>query len=527
LAYDKDRIRWRTKFATQEVFLSDCDGNSKEVKQKNAELVFGLVAPVGTDATQVAENLQSQLREFGYSSEFIRLSDFIKPYSDLLAISCDLTFDNEYQRIGRHMQGANELYRAFNKKAKEEECNALLALAAVQRMAVLREEQSPNDALLDHSHILLTLKRPEEVNYLRKIYGAGLHIIGVFAPEEERVRYLERAKSMSPQEALKLVDIDEDDKQNGGQRTGDAFHLSDIFLDVGGNLQNWKSQLGRYLDLLFSHPYKTPTRDEQAMFMAHAASLRSAQLGRQVGAAITAEDGDILAVGCNEVPKAGGGQYWEDDNRDERDHVKGQDSNDARKNTMLQEVLNALPSDLRSDPELKQTLRKTSLFAITEFGRAVHAEMEAILSCARKGISPVGKILYTTTFPCHNCARHIIGAGISKVFYIEPYPKSKARELHEDAITLGEEVRDSSGSHHVAFIPFVGISPRKYLDIFTTKPIYSREVDRKLSSGRIVNWQRKRTPLRMKMASLSYIERETIAISKLNESLKQTSPQAY
>lgn len=65
--------------------------------------------------------------------------------------------------------------------------------------------------------------------------------------------------------------------------------------------------------------------------MAYSASLRSAQFGRQVGAAITSQDGDILSVGCNEVPKAGGGQYWERDEGDERDHLKGLDSNDERK----------------------------------------------------------------------------------------------------------------------------------------------------------------------------------------------------
>jgi deoxycytidylate deaminase len=413
------------------------------------------------------------------------------------------------------------MYREFNTNATAEERNALLALAAIDHISSVRKEHAPDDALLDHAHILVTLKRPEEINYLRKIYGIGLHIIGVFATEEDRVKHLHRRKVMTQAEASSLVKEDEDDKQDGGQRTGDAFHLSDVFLDVGNNSDDWKHQLGRFLDLLFSHPYKTPTRDEQAMFMAHAASLRSAQFGRQVGAAITTEDGDVIAMGCNEVPKAGGGQYWDKDDGDERDHVKGHDSNDIRKNAMLEEVLATLPMSLRSDEEIKKKLRKTSLFSITEFGRAVHAEMEAILSCARKGISPVGKTLYTTTFPCHNCARHIVGAGIKKVVYIEPYPKSKAKELHEDAIHLGEFARNCSNALYVPFVPFVGISPRKYLDIFTVKPLYSREVDRKLSNGQAVNWQRTRTPLRMKMASISYVERETIAISRLNQSLKQ------
>ncbi len=35
----------------------------------------------------------------------------------------------------------------------------------------------------------------------------------------------------------------------------------------------------------------------------------------------------------------------------------------------------------------------------------VHAEMEALMSCARKGVSPLGGTLYCTTFPYHNCAQ--------------------------------------------------------------------------------------------------------------------------
>lgn len=489
--------------------------------QKNAELVFGLVAPVGTDATQVAEDLALQMHQFGYQATILRLSDYIGPYGDLLGMKCELKSGNEYERILSHIKASNELYRVFNERAEREEINALLALAAVQEIATVRDKTAPNEAMLDRAHILATLKRPEEINYLRKIYGGGLHVIGVFATEEERVRHLHRHKSMTEEQAQELVEIDEDDKQDGGQRTGDAFHLSDVFFDVGMN-SDWKKDLSRYLDLLFSHPYMTPSRDEQAMFMAHAASLRSAQLGRQVGAAITTTDGDIVAIGCNEVPKADGGQYWEGDEGDERDHVKGHDSNDKRKNSMLEEILRVLPSEVREDAEVQRKLKKTSLFSITEFGRAVHAEMEAILSCARKGISPVGKTLYTTTFPCHNCARHIVGAGIKRVVYIEPYPKSKAKELHDDAIILGDTTRGCSVDA-VPFVPFVGISPRKYLDIFTTKPVYSMEVDRKLSNGRTVDWQRTRTPLRVKMASLSYVERETMAISHLGKTFAQPS----
>lgn len=357
---------------------------------------------------------------------------------------------------------------------------------------------------------------------MRRIYGIGLNIVGVFATEEERIKYLIRKRQLSDDQAKKLISDDEDDKIDGGQRTGDSFHLADVFVDVGTGSDDWKKQLGRFLDLLFSDPYKTPTHDEQAMFMAHAASFRSAQLGRQVGAAIASDDGDIIAIGCNEVPKAFGGQYWEGDSFDERDHRKGIDSNDQEKNAILDEIMAVLPLEQRENKAIRSAIRKTSLFSITEFGRAAHAEMEALLSCVRKGISTTDKILYTTTFPCHNCARHIIGAGIKKVVYIEPYPKSKAAKLHDDSITLTEEVRDCPPQHKIPFVPFVGVSPRKYAELFTIKPMYGKDVDRKLrSNGSAINWQRTRTGLRLQMMPLSYIEREELAVSHLAETLEQ------
>jgi len=359
--------------------------NSNVEVLKNAELVFGLVAPIGTDATKVAENLASQLVEFGYKSTIIRLSDFIEPMSAMLGLSCALADEPEYQRIFTRITAANAAYQAFNESSEPQYKNAMLALAAVEQIASAREERAPDDALLNEAHILVTLKRSEEVAALRSVYGHGFHLIGVFAPEEERIKYLNRHKAMSVEEATNLVQIDTNDHQLGGQRTEQAFHLSDVFLDVGAAHDDWKDQLGRFLDILFSHPYRTPTRDEQAMFMAFSASLRSAQFGRQVGAAITSIEGDILSVGCNEVPKAGGGQYWEGDPGDERDHIKGHDSNDARKNAMLDEIMKTLPGKLPQREEIRSAITKTSLFAITEFGRAVHAEMEAILSCARKG----------------------------------------------------------------------------------------------------------------------------------------------
>jgi hypothetical protein len=47
------------------------------------------------------------------------------------------------------------------------------------------------------------------------------------------------------------------------------------------------------------------------------------------------------------------------------------------------------------------------------------------------------------------------------VYYIEPYRKSLATKLHDDVITEDEETREK-----VRILPFDGVSPRRYLDLF-------------------------------------------------------------
>ena len=113
----------------------------------------------------------------------------------------------------------------------------------------------------------------------------------------------------------------------------------------------------------------------------------------------------------------------------------------------------ALPDDLRTG----------GLKDLTEFGRAMHAEMNVLLDAALRGVPVKGATLYTTTFPCHNCARHIIGAGIARVVFIEPYKKSRAEQLHADAATIA---RSDGNGDKVSFDPFVGVAPRRYLEMF-------------------------------------------------------------
>lgn len=47
----------------------------------------------------------------------------------------------------------------------------------------------------------------------------------------------------------------------------------------------------------------------------------------------------------------------------------------------------------------------------------IHAEMNALMFAAKIGIATNKSTLYCTHIPCHNCLKHIIQAGISRVVY--------------------------------------------------------------------------------------------------------------
>ena len=53
----------------------------------------------------------------------------------------------------------------------------------------------------------------------------------------------------------------------------------------------------------------------------------------------------------------------------------------------------------------------------------IHAEQNAIIWAARKGMSIEGSDIYTTMRPCTQCTKLIIASGIKRIFYGKDYDK--------------------------------------------------------------------------------------------------------
>jgi len=70
----------------------------------------------------------------------------------------------------------------------------------------------------------------------------------------------------------------------------------------------------------------------------------------------------------------------------------------------------------------------------------LHAESNAITKLAKSTLTSVNAELYTTTMPCFDCAKLIIQAGISKVYYCEDYRDSSGVRLLESAGIIVKQV---------------------------------------------------------------------------------------
>lgn len=457
-------------------------------RSRRTDLHLAVVAPVGIRRDSFEATLDHLLKPFGYELEMIRLSELIE---DFRGVKVDKSSENE--RLRTAMSAGTDLRDRVGADA--------VARAALLEVADRRAQRAKSANTAPVAYVFWSLKHPQEVATLRLVYGGAFHLIALFASEDERVKELQNRKGITRADAEGHVARDrEEPGKRRGQQTRDTFHRADVFLPWGSKPD--KDGLKRFVELLFGRPDLTPTEDEHRMFLAYASAVRSGELSRQVGATLVSADGDVLAMGANDVPRRGGGLYWPSED-DDRDIVRKEDSNVRVRRELLAEVAEQVAG--KKDEELALKLGQTKLKQITEYGRAVHAEMEALLACARGGQSSRGATLYVTTFPCHNCARHIIAAGVTRVVYVEPYPKSRALELHNKDLVETAPSAMATDDDRVRFEPYLGIGPRRFLDHFSMHLGDGYALERMDDEGRLAVWDPSRAAPRVQ-GPTEYIE---------------------
>lgn len=491
----------------------DQDAQTILHQNRSNEIWLGVVGPVGAGGSHAIKALEKACSAAGYKIEPIKMSDLIRAWAIEHGLDVPLAGTKTLESV-EAMQNLGDMIRKRDPAGVARLCLAAIAEKRAERTGAtftrgiaVEPDQEKRAYLID------SIRHPAETSLFRRAYGNAFALVGVVCREDirrERIigKYLNNQQRGNADQ-VRLVDSfiarDADDSTaSHGQHVTSAFHEADFFIDNSekeGDDQRvvLEDELGRLIGIVTHSRVIRPTIEETAMHHAHSARVRSACLSRQVGAALVDADGTVVSTGTNEVPRAGGGVYGEHFSGagtavDHRCAFQPGDkycSSNVEQNRIIEELIDALPTlkDVEDQVALRARIRKTRLGGLIEFSRAVHAEMDALLSAGREGVSTIGTRLFVTTFPCHYCARHIVSAGVYEVQFIEPYPKSLALTLHVDAIAVeedkwmppeeistaeekrragavkkGERPADEPG--RVLFKPFVGVAPRLYLRAF-------------------------------------------------------------
>lgn len=506
------------------------------------ELVFGIAGPIGIDIDAISHTLTQALQAVDYHTVNIRITAEIEKEpteverpqtADYEAV---MSYKMDHASAVCRIYGSADSLMRFAMRAIRQHRASLYEVNGLNSEDNVDNIPSEERVVAKTAYIIRQLKRPEEVELMRKVYGRQFVLISAYGPAENRKQIIEQKLKHSLQlnvpdheisakaDSLMHRDMNEDGDAHG-QHLRETFHRADVFID-GINKKEMKAKTVRFVEALFGKADIAPTKAEYGMYAAKSVSLRSSDLSRQVGAAIFTADGELITQGCNEVPKAFGGTYWDGEEPDHRDIKLGHDPNDLLKREVIRDLMERLQRHgllskevqeigsssqivdrLTQKPTSSANVGEGALYGaaitdLTEYGRVVHAEMCAICDAARLGRSIKGATLYCTTFPCHNCTKHVLAAGITKVVYMEPYPKSKAKELHENEIEIEQEAQG-----RVAFMPFLGISPYRYRDIF--------QKGRRKKNGVAVQWYEDVPRPMIDVPVPTYVDLETWEYSKL------------
>ncbi|MDB5344708.1 MAG: deoxycytidylate deaminase [Schlesneria sp.] len=384
--------------------------------------VIGLTGPVGSGVT----TLSLAMEENG----FVRasLSAPIKEEFKRRKTAAGGVMELEFDEI--HIQDYRKQLQDIGNEGREHNphCWVEKALAGKEQVA----------------HIVVDgIRNLHEVEYLRSRFSQQFFLVAVHASPDVR---WSREKDVYDRNQ-KLFERDDardaDEESLHGQQVTKCVQMADYVLVNDGNdgskgAQRSKlySQIQEDIRLMQAATdstasyRRTAKPDEVHMATAYAQSHMSQCLKRHVGAMIVNTDNLPLSLGYNENPigMAPCVNAYHRCFKDDDMHAKLESFAGIRCPSCGTPQSELASPWLCSNADCKKDL-KMAFFPSRnlELCTAIHAEERAIRSL--HGRSAQGGTMFTTTFPCFQCSRYIVDAGIKRVVYVEAYPVKEAKEF--------------------------------------------------------------------------------------------------
>lgn len=399
----------------------------------------------------------------------------IEKFTDLLKNELKDLQSIVFQEIGNNVRKSGNPYNSdFNPES-------LYAIPkrANEIIKSLRKTKNPNTD--NRVFVCLdALRNPFEAFFFRERYSA-FYLLSIATEEENRRNRLRKNQKFND-EQIKSLDLKECPNK---LKSTDYFtslsvnrciELADIHIhnpEDNKSFSELKKQLVKYLSLIMHPGLVTPSKSERCMQAAHDARLNSGCISRQVGAAVANTDYSIMALGWNTTPEG----QTPCSLRDVRDLINHSDDlafseyekKDEKFRSNIFKIYEPLEKNNSGKPicfcfkDVHNSIKGDKNQVHT---RALHAEENAFLQIAKRGVEKIkGAILFTTASPCELCSKKAYQLGISKIYFIDPYPG------------IAESQILKSGTNRPNLIIFTGAIGRAYQQIYQPILPYKDKMD--------------------------------------------------
>lgn len=392
------------------------------------------------ELTKLLEELQAPYQAILNSSDCANVTQY---YTETLPAKCDelhtalgeSSFVKLYQVIGKNIRLSGNPYTSTLIEGKfftlAERVNDVIKKIHEER----RAEQKRTFIVVD------AIRNPLEALFFQDRYSS-FYLVAISAPELNRQARLREKKyseaDIASIDGIEYTSHDLDkidfysvqDIQACLQRADLYINNPNVTAKVN-EFQHLANQLIRFVSLIRRPGIITPSAFERCMQIAYTAKLNSGCISRQVGAVVTDLNFSVRSIGWNDAPH---GQI-PCNLRNRNDLLAGADYpaySDFERTD--EKYLSYFTTSSKRFTNVPDSGRNNAFCFKSEYNafkneknqvhtRSLHAEENAFLQISKYGLSSIeGGFLFTTASPCELCAKKAYQLGITKIFYIDPYP---------------------------------------------------------------------------------------------------------
>jgi deoxycytidylate deaminase len=257
-----------------------------------------------------------------------------------------------------------------------------------------------------------------------------------------------------------------------------------------------EEQLMKLVGLILQPGLITPSSAERAMQIANTAKLNSGCISRKVGAVVTDTSYYVKSVGWNDIAKGHTpcnlrsitDYFGTAGNLEANPHYSPFEKGNATETSSYKYKGNT-PGNFKEavveyfkdayDTNAKYLNGKNCSFCFKTVHnhfegeanqvhtRSLHAEENAMLQITKLGgVGAEGGFLFTTASPCELCAKKAYQLGITKIFFIDPYP----------GISVDQILRGGQNKSQPKLVPFYGAIGKTYHELYDSFMSYKDEV---------------------------------------------------